>query len=190
MFYYLLVTLYVLVCLVLMIVILLQQGKGGDIANAFGGGSSQAAFGARGGATVLTKVDGGPGRGLHEPGAAAGHLGLARHRVGRGWRGRSAAREPARRRHRHPGPADHADAGARDGRAGAPKPPRRRRRWPRAGDTPPSPRRSSSAAVTTCDRDGAACDGLLESEVRAVSGNAHRARPSNAEVAELADAPA
>ena len=56
MFYYLFVTLYVITCLVLMIVILLQQGKGGDIANAFGGGASQAVFGARAGATVLTKV--------------------------------------------------------------------------------------------------------------------------------------
>ncbi len=59
MFYYLFVTLYVVACLVLMIVILLQQGKGGDIANAFGGGSSQAVFGARAGATVLTKVTAG-----------------------------------------------------------------------------------------------------------------------------------
>jgi preprotein translocase subunit SecG len=56
MLYYLFVTLYVIACLVLMIVILLQQGKGGDIANAFGGGASQAVFGARAGATVLTKV--------------------------------------------------------------------------------------------------------------------------------------
>jgi len=56
MLYYLLVTLYVLVCLVLMLVILLQQGKGGDIASAFGGGSSQAAFGARSGATVLSRA--------------------------------------------------------------------------------------------------------------------------------------
>ena len=59
MFYYLFVTLYVIACLVLMIVILLQQGKGGDIANAFGGGSSQAVFGARAGATVLTKITAG-----------------------------------------------------------------------------------------------------------------------------------
>lgn len=59
MFYYLFVTLYVVACLVLMIVILLQQGKGGDIANAFGGGSSQAVFGARAGATVLTKITAG-----------------------------------------------------------------------------------------------------------------------------------
>jgi preprotein translocase subunit SecG len=36
--------------------VLLQQGKGGDMASAFGGGSSQTAFGARGGATVLSKA--------------------------------------------------------------------------------------------------------------------------------------
>jgi preprotein translocase subunit SecG len=56
MLYYLVAILYVIVCLVLMLVILLQQGKGGDIANAFGGGSSQAAFGARSGATVLSRA--------------------------------------------------------------------------------------------------------------------------------------
>ena len=56
MLYYLTATLYVLVCLVLVLVILLQQGKGGDIANAFGGGGSQAAFGARSGATVLSRA--------------------------------------------------------------------------------------------------------------------------------------
>src|SRR4051794_6005332 len=54
--YYLITTLYVLVCLLLLLVILLQQGKGGDMASAFGGGSSQTAFGARGSATVLTKA--------------------------------------------------------------------------------------------------------------------------------------
>ena len=54
--YYLLTTIYVLVCVMLLLVILLQQGKGGDMASAFGGGSSQTAFGARGGATLLSKV--------------------------------------------------------------------------------------------------------------------------------------
>ena len=54
--YYLLIGVYVLVCLVLSLVILLQQGRGGDIASAFGGSSSQAAFGARSGATLLTKA--------------------------------------------------------------------------------------------------------------------------------------
>jgi preprotein translocase subunit SecG len=56
MLYYLVVTLYVIVCGLLIITILLQQGKGGDIANAFGGGSSQAVFGARSGATLLTRA--------------------------------------------------------------------------------------------------------------------------------------
>src|SRR3954464_8001348 len=54
--YFVLDTFYVIVCLLLLLVILLQQGKGGDMASAFGGGSSQTAFGARGGATLLSKV--------------------------------------------------------------------------------------------------------------------------------------
>jgi preprotein translocase subunit SecG len=57
--YYVIAALYVLVCLVMLFAILLQQGKGGDIASAFGGGSSQAAFGARTGATVLSKITAG-----------------------------------------------------------------------------------------------------------------------------------
>ena len=56
MVYYLFGTLYVLACLLLLLVVLLQQGKGGDIAAAFGGASSQTAFGARAGATVLTRA--------------------------------------------------------------------------------------------------------------------------------------
>jgi preprotein translocase subunit SecG len=56
MLYYTVVTLYVLGCFLLLLVILLQQGKGGDMASAFGGGGSQTAFGARAGATVLTKA--------------------------------------------------------------------------------------------------------------------------------------
>jgi preprotein translocase subunit SecG len=56
MLYYLLATLYVLACLMLLLVVLLQQGKGGDMASAFGGGGSQTAFGARAGATVLTRA--------------------------------------------------------------------------------------------------------------------------------------
>ena len=56
MLYYLVVSLYVLVCFLLILTILLQQGKGGDIASAFGGGSTQAVFGARSGATLLTRA--------------------------------------------------------------------------------------------------------------------------------------
>ncbi len=55
-FYYVLATLYVLTCFLLLLVVLLQQGKGGDMASAFGGGGSQTAFGARAGATVLTRA--------------------------------------------------------------------------------------------------------------------------------------
>ena len=56
MLYYLTVAVYIIVCLTLVMVVLLQQGKGGGMANAFGGGASQAAFGARSGATVLSRA--------------------------------------------------------------------------------------------------------------------------------------
>jgi preprotein translocase subunit SecG len=56
MLYYLFAVVYVLSCFLLLLVVLLQQGKGGDMASAFGGGGSQTAFGARAGATVLTKA--------------------------------------------------------------------------------------------------------------------------------------
>src|SRR6202043_2808207 len=48
--------LHILVCFFLIIVVLLQSGKSGDIAAAFGGMGSQTAFGPRGAATVLTKA--------------------------------------------------------------------------------------------------------------------------------------
>ena len=54
--HYLVTFAYVIVCLVLLMVILLQQGRGGDIASAFGGSSSQTVFGARSGATMLTRA--------------------------------------------------------------------------------------------------------------------------------------
>jgi preprotein translocase subunit SecG len=47
---------HVAVCLFLIIVVLLQSGKSGDIAAAFGGMGSQTAFGPRGAATVLSKA--------------------------------------------------------------------------------------------------------------------------------------
>lgn len=52
----LLSSVYIIACLLLLLVVLLQQGKGGDMAAAFGGSGSQAAFGARAGATVLTRA--------------------------------------------------------------------------------------------------------------------------------------
>jgi preprotein translocase subunit SecG len=55
-FYFVLVTLHILVCLVLMGVILLQSGQAADIAGAFGGSGSQTAFGPRGAATFLSRA--------------------------------------------------------------------------------------------------------------------------------------
>jgi preprotein translocase subunit SecG len=56
MLYYLAATVYAFICLLLLLVVLLQQGRGGAIASAFGGGSSQTTFGARQGATVLSRA--------------------------------------------------------------------------------------------------------------------------------------
>ncbi len=47
---------YVVVCVFLILVVLLQSGKRADIAGAFGGGGSQTAFGARGAATLLSRL--------------------------------------------------------------------------------------------------------------------------------------
>lgn len=47
---------HVIVCLLLILIVLLQSGKGADLAGAFGGGGSQTAFGARGTATFLSKL--------------------------------------------------------------------------------------------------------------------------------------
>lgn len=52
----LLVVVHVTVALFLILVVLLQQGKGADLAGAFGGGGSQTAFGARGATTLLHKL--------------------------------------------------------------------------------------------------------------------------------------
>jgi preprotein translocase subunit SecG len=54
--YIALVIVYVVVCVFLILVVLLQQGKGADIAGAFGGGGTQTAFGARGATTLLHKL--------------------------------------------------------------------------------------------------------------------------------------
>ena len=52
---YLLEAVHVLVCVFLILVVLLQQGKGADL-SVFGGGSTQTAFGARGATTLLHKL--------------------------------------------------------------------------------------------------------------------------------------
>src|SRR5205809_3154385 len=53
---WLLSSFFVLNCLVLIIVVLLQSGKAADLAGAFGGAGSQTAFGPRGAAKVLSKA--------------------------------------------------------------------------------------------------------------------------------------
>ena len=47
---------YAVICLLLLVVVLMQQGKGGGIAAGFGGSGSETAFGARAGASVLTRA--------------------------------------------------------------------------------------------------------------------------------------
>ncbi|HEY7923819.1 MAG: preprotein translocase subunit SecG [Burkholderiales bacterium] len=54
--FYLIVFFHVIACLFLIAVVLLQQGKGQDLASAFGGGGTQTAFGPRGSATVLSRA--------------------------------------------------------------------------------------------------------------------------------------
>jgi preprotein translocase subunit SecG len=53
---WLLTAFFVLNCLVLIVVVLLQSGKAADLAGAFGGAGSQTAFGPRGAATVLSQA--------------------------------------------------------------------------------------------------------------------------------------
>ena len=49
------ILLHIVACTVLVLIVLLQSGKAGDLASAFGGSSSQTAFGVRSAATILTK---------------------------------------------------------------------------------------------------------------------------------------
>src|ERR1019366_242096 len=53
---FILLVFYVMVCIVLAIVVLLQSGTAADLAGAFGGAGSQTAFGPRGAATFLSKA--------------------------------------------------------------------------------------------------------------------------------------
>src|SRR5215471_1070427 len=47
---------HVFVCVFLMFVVLLQQGKGGGMGAAFGGGAAQQVFGGRGAGNILTRA--------------------------------------------------------------------------------------------------------------------------------------
>ena len=52
----LLVILHVVVCVALILIVLLQTGKGADIGAAFGGGASSTLFGSTGASTFLSKA--------------------------------------------------------------------------------------------------------------------------------------
>jgi preprotein translocase subunit SecG len=54
--HYSIVALHVIVCVILVLVVLLQSGKGADLAGAFGGGATQTAFGSRGPASFLSRM--------------------------------------------------------------------------------------------------------------------------------------
>ena len=54
--FYVILVVHVVSCLFLIGVVLLQQGKGQDLASAFGGGGTQTAFGPRGSANVLSRA--------------------------------------------------------------------------------------------------------------------------------------
>ncbi|MCW7752816.1 preprotein translocase subunit SecG [Desulfobotulus sp. H1] len=52
----LLVTLHVIICFTLILIVLLQAGKGAEMGAAFGSGSSQALLGPSGGQTLMGKI--------------------------------------------------------------------------------------------------------------------------------------
>jgi preprotein translocase subunit SecG len=56
MFLTLVLVVHVIVCIALILIILLQSGKGADIGAVFGGGSSQTVFGSSGAGTFLSKI--------------------------------------------------------------------------------------------------------------------------------------
>ena len=51
-----LIIVHVIVCVALIMIVLLQTGKGADMGAAFGGGSSQTLFGSTGASTFLSKA--------------------------------------------------------------------------------------------------------------------------------------
>ncbi|UCE01765.1 MAG: preprotein translocase subunit SecG [Candidatus Latescibacterota bacterium] len=50
------IAIHVIICVCLILVVLLQSGRGGGLAGAFGGGTAQTFFGGRGAATFLSKA--------------------------------------------------------------------------------------------------------------------------------------
>ena len=53
---YLLIFLHILVCIAMIVIVLLQSGKGAEMGASFGTGGSQSVFGASGGTTFMSKL--------------------------------------------------------------------------------------------------------------------------------------
>jgi preprotein translocase subunit SecG len=51
-----LISIHIVVCIALILIVLLQTGKGADMGAAFGGGTSQTLFGSTGASTFLSKL--------------------------------------------------------------------------------------------------------------------------------------
>ena len=110
--YTLMIILHVVVSLALILIVLLQTGKGAEMGAGFGGGSNQTIFGSRGAATFLSKVTTGAAvifmltslsLAYHdEQPHRLGHPrdGAARRRPGRAGRAGRRRRGPAAPRHR------------------------------------------------------------------------------------------
>ena len=120
-----LIVLYVFICFFLILVVLLQQGKGADIAGAFGGGGTQTAFGARGATTLLHKLTTAAFIGFILIAMALVVL-QARHgssSVMKGYHGKGAAKAaPAQPAPAQPAPAQQAPAPQQAPAAPAPEP--------------------------------------------------------------------
>ena len=56
---YLLIALHVIVCIALIIIVLLQMGKGAEVGASFGAGASQTIFGASGSANFMSRLTAG-----------------------------------------------------------------------------------------------------------------------------------
>ncbi len=123
--YTLLVVLFIVVCLFLILVVLLQQGKGADVAAAFGGATSQASFGPRGTTTLMHKLT--TGSFVLFVALCIG-LSVLTARRGRsvtaGVKGKAAASAPAPAPAKPTGPASQAPAGQApaQGAPGTPEP--------------------------------------------------------------------
>ena len=158
--YTLLLVLYIVVCIFLILVVLLQQGKGADVAAAFGGGTSQASFGPRGSVTLMHKLTTGSFVLF-----VALCIGLSVLTARRGRSVTSGLKRAAAR----PGRTPAAPAARQAGREAPSNPaPRRSGPAPRSAFLAPA-RGRSSRAMRFAARDVVACSTVDQNRQRAIS---------------------